>query len=69
LLNCPKCSRILIDSTTDGGYKLRTRMVLFNANGVAEALCPTCKTKVVVPLIIGDLGVVPPKTKHFIQNA
>jgi hypothetical protein len=66
MIHCPSCNRILMDSTTDGGVKLRSRMVLFH-NGEAHALCPTCKTKVAVPLQLGSMPEAPPKTKHVLN--
>lgn len=63
MLNCPKCNRIMLDATSDGGMKLRSRMVLFNADG-AYALCPTCKTNVQVPLSL-DSSNLPPSKKPF----
>ena len=67
MLNCPNCNRIIVDSTQDGGVKLRSRMVIFTG-GTAHALCPSCKTKVEVPLSI-DNSKLPPSDKpmHVIQ--
>lgn len=50
MIQCPKCKRIIMDSSHDGGVKIRTRMLLFDHEGHAEALCPSCKTKVNVPI-------------------
>lgn len=68
MLNCPNCNRIVVDMTNDGGVKVRSRMILFNGTE-AHALCPSCKTKVVVPLSV-DISKLPPNTKpkHFVQN-
>lgn len=68
LLNCPECNRIIVDTTQDGGFKVRSRMIIIH-NGQAKALCPTCKTSVSVPLIIDD-GKLPPsnKPKHIVQT-
>lgn len=68
MLNCPNCNRIIVDSTQDGGVKLRSRMVLFNGD-VAHAICPSCKTKVEVPLSI-DTSKLPLSTRpiHFVQK-
>lgn len=52
-IHCPKCNRIVMDSTQDGGFKLRTRMVLFSSEGYAHALCPSCKEPVHVPVFLG----------------
>jgi len=67
MLNCPECNRIIMDSTSDGGWKLRSRMVLFHG-GKAEALCPTCKTRVEVPVLLGDIGNPPPKPKIVVKS-
>lgn len=68
MLNCPNCNRIIIDSTQDGGVKLRSRMVLFNGD-VAHALCPSCKTKVEVPLSIDNSRLSSiDKPLHFVQK-
>ena len=69
MLNCPKCNRIIVDSTQEGGVKLRSRMIVFNGD-VALALCPTCKTQVEVPLTINLDRLPPPnsKLKHFVQS-
>lgn len=40
-----------MDSTQDGGYKIRTRMLLFK-DGKAIALCPSCKHEVEVPVAL-----------------
>lgn len=70
MIMCAGCGRILLDSTSDGGYKLRSRMVLFNSTGQAEAIaiCPTCKHKVPVPLTLGDPGGALPKDKLFVKT-
>lgn len=52
MLNCKSCNRIIMDKTRDGGFKLRTRMVLFTPDKGAIALCPTCKTENVVPVAL-----------------
>ena len=68
VLHCPKCNRIIVDTTTDGGVKVRSRMIVFNDAG-AHALCPTCKTSVEVPLTI-DASRLPTssKPKHVINT-
>ena len=68
LLNCPKCNRIIVDSTIEGGVKIRSRMIIIQ-DGRAQALCPTCKTTVEVPIAI-DVSGLPPsnKVKHVIQT-
>ena len=66
-LNCPHCNRIIMDTTSDGGYKIRTRMLLF-INNMAMALCPTCKTKIPVPLSLGDVSMLLPKPKIFAKG-
>lgn len=40
-----------MDATPDGGFKIRSRMLIFK-DGVATALCPTCKEPVVVPVVV-----------------
>ena len=54
MVQCPECKRIIMDSTQSGGYKIRSRMILFSENK-AVAICPTCKTYVEVPIILGAL--------------
>lgn len=68
MLNCPNCKRIVVDTTQDGGVKVRSRMILFNGDE-AHAICPSCKTKVVVPLTV-DRSRLPQSEgpKHFVQN-
>lgn len=68
MLNCPNCNRIVIDTTNDGGVKVRSRMILFNGTE-AHAICPSCKTKVVVPLSV-DTSKLPPsdKTMHYVSG-
>lgn len=56
-----------MDKTQDGGYKIRSRMILFK-KGVATALCPTCKTPVSVPLALGTIGASLPKQKLVINS-
>lgn len=67
MLQCQGCNRIIMDSTEGGGWKLRTRMVLFDLNGNAKAICPSCKAHVEVPIHIGNVGDPLPKTKLFIE--
>lgn len=69
MLNCPKCRRIIVDTTQDGGVKVRSRMLLFNGSE-AHAICPSCKTSVSVPLTI-DASRLPDytKPKHYIQTS
>lgn len=58
-----------MDATQDGGFKLRTRMVLFTSEGGAKAICPSCKTNVDVPYIglTGELPEALPKTKIVVS--
>jgi hypothetical protein len=68
MLKCQQCNRIIVDSTQDGGVKVRSRMIVFH-DGRAHALCPTCKTEVEVPLAV-DTTKFPPSTKgrHIVQT-
>lgn len=68
MLTCPKCNRIIVDTTNDGGVKVRTRMILFSEDG-AYAICPSCKTKVSVPLSV-DMSKLPLShaPKHFVNG-
>lgn len=68
MLHCtnPKCNRIIMDKTADGGWKLRTRMVLFTDTG-AVALCPSCKTPVTVPVGLTDEPDTLPKPRLSIK--
>lgn len=59
MISCKKCNRTIIDATADGGWKLRTRMLLFNSAGTAVALCPTCKAEVPVPVTLGNIHSLP----------
>jgi hypothetical protein len=68
MLQCQGCNRIIMDST-ESGWKLRTRMVLFDSEGNAEAICPSCKTRVAVPVHIGKIDDPLPKPKLFINPA
>jgi hypothetical protein len=67
MVHCPKCNRIIMDSTQDGGYKIRSRMIVFK-DGKAIALCPTCKTDVEVPVHLGEVSEAQPKTKFIIST-
>jgi len=69
MLCCPKCNRIIVDTTQDGGAKVRSRMLLFDGSE-AHAICPSCKTKVSVPLTI-DASKLPhhEKPKHYISTS
>jgi hypothetical protein len=67
MLQCGECNRIIMDSTADGGWKLRTRMLLFDDKGQARAVCPTCKTQVSVPVLLGEVHVLP-KPKLVINS-
>ena len=48
-MNCPKCDRVIIGKNEDGIKKLRTRILLFEDDGT-KAICPQCKTQVIVPV-------------------
>lgn len=67
MLQCSECNRIIVDSTADGGWKLRARMVIFDESGQAVAICPTCKHKVPVPVVLGDINTLP-KPKLYISS-
>lgn len=67
MISCPKCQRIIMDETQDGGYKIRSRMLIFK-DGKAIALCPTCKNNVEVPVKLGAISEVHPKTKFVINT-
>lgn len=66
MLQCPKCRRIIIDRIATGGYKVRSRMILFEG-GTAQAICPSCKHRVNVPLSIGEVPEGPSHPKHYID--
>jgi hypothetical protein len=58
-----------MDATQDGGYKVRSRMILFDENGKAVALCPTCKHRVAVPIQLGNISPLPmPKTRLIVRG-
>lgn len=59
MIKCDSCGRIIMDSTESGGWKLRTRMILFTDTGSAVALCPSCKAQVPVPIMLGDIHPLP----------
>lgn len=67
MLQCPECDRIMMDSTDDGGWKLRTRMVLFGPDGGAHAICPSCKTHVPVDIVLGNMENPLPKPKLLLK--
>lgn len=67
MLNCPNCNRIIMDRTQNGGYKVRSRMLLFS-EGKAQALCPTCKVRVEVPILLGDIDSTLPKAKIVVNS-
>jgi hypothetical protein len=68
MIYCPHCNRIIMDATQDGGYKLRSRMIIFK-DGKATALCPTCKTSVEVPIQLGSVNEeVQPKPKLIVKS-
>jgi len=52
MIQCDKCSRIILTATNDGGAKLRTRTVLFTPEGQAYSICPSCKERVPVPVVL-----------------
>ena len=54
MLHCSKCNRILMNVTEDGGYKVRSRMILFK-DGEATAICPQCKKRNYVPIQLGSV--------------
>jgi len=57
-----------MDRTDDGGWKIRSRMILFDAKGKARAICPTCKAKVEVPVTLGAVDNLLPKVKLIIKS-
>lgn len=57
-----------MDATQDGGYKVRSRMILFDEKGKAEAICPTCKHRVEVPLQLGNISPLPKPTKLIVSG-
>lgn len=56
-----------MDSTQDGGFKVRSRMILIN-DGQATAICPNCKHKVTIPVILGDTPLPLPKSKIVVNK-
>lgn len=68
MLTCPDCNRIIMDKTADGGYKLRSRMVIFQ-DSTAFALCPSCKKAVSVPILLGDVSNILAKPKIFLNSS
>ncbi len=70
MLNCPKCNRIIMDTTSEGGYKVRSRMLVFTSEGEAQAICPSCKASVPVPWIrlTPELPEQPTKPKFIVNS-
>lgn len=66
MLHCPGCNRIIMTQTKEG-YKVRSRMVLF-IEDYAEAICPTCKKRVKVPLTLGNVEEVFELPKLVLQS-
>lgn len=67
MITCPKCNRIVMDKTQDGGYKVRSRMIIFK-DGKAVALCPSCKEPIEVPLCLGEVPESLPKPRYIIRE-
>ncbi len=69
MLHCPGCNHIIMMQTKDG-YKVRSRMVLFSGDSgqCAEAICPTCKRHVPVPLSLGNVEEIPELPKIIIKS-
>jgi hypothetical protein len=67
VISCPNCNRIIMDTTQDGGYKVRSRMILFK-DGKAVALCPTCKHNVPIPVVLGNVDTNYTKPKLIIKQ-
>ena len=68
MLQCQECKRIIMDSTSDGGWKIRSRMLLFDSKGNAKAICPTCKHHVPVPIRLGNVENPLPKPKLILKG-
>ena len=62
-MKCPTCGRVLLETNNEGVKKLRSRMLLFEADGT-KAICPSCKTKVCVPVTLDTNSTAP--IKHVI---
>lgn len=65
MLKCGECDRIIMDKTSDG-WKLRTRMLLFERGG-AYAICPSCKNEVPVPVSLDNVPSYLPKPKLLVK--
>lgn len=65
MVKCEGCGRIILDQTSEG-WKLRTRMLLFERGG-AYAICPSCKKEVKVPVVLNDPPPALPKTKLLVK--
>lgn len=48
-VRCPACGYSFI-TTTNGKYKLRTRILVFTQTGNTMGICPKCKTNLKVPV-------------------
>lgn len=67
MVKCPNCQRIIMDAMQTGGYKIRSRMILFT-EGKAIALCPSCKHHVEVPIILSSTPKDPCREKIVISK-
>lgn len=66
---CQECGRIIVDATQDGGVKIRSRMIIFDKDGQASALCPTCKHIIGIPVAFtGTIENSLPKTKIVVKE-
>ncbi len=53
MVNCPVCKKTIIVQDDNGIRKLRSRVLLFEENKTI-AICPQCKTRMEVPVILEE---------------
>ena len=53
MVKCPECKKIIIATDDKGTRKLRSRILLFE-EGQTIAICPQCKTRVIVPVFLEE---------------
>lgn len=67
MIQCPKCSKNIVDVAEDGTRRLRSKLILFTEEG-AVAQCPSCKERVPVPLTLGSLENSKQPLFHYVKT-
>jgi len=52
-MKCPHCRNRLVQKSMDGMVRIRTQILVFDAQGAASVVCKSCRAEVPIDVTLG----------------